>query len=191
MNGPIFWFFWCPCICTYLEKFRGNALSKALIWQLRSWLCLCYSHLHDEVGFIMTRLISRKGILTQSKYMNRSTFCEIKYMNGLCFKGQVGFEIHNTCTGSHTCTKMTPESPPPRFSVSFSRCHEFVCGLWVSCTVRIKLTYFERQFLFFCDPNVYSYIILNVSFGSQVKTCIFWKKFKPYTILNIVKGLAI
>ena len=46
--------------------------------------------------------------------MNRSTFCEIKYMNGLglFFKDWVYDWGLFQNTGSHTRTKITPELPP-------------------------------------------------------------------------------
>ena len=46
--------------------------------------------------------------------MNMSTFCEIKYMNGLIFffKGQVYDWGCFQNTGSHTRTKITPGLPP-------------------------------------------------------------------------------
>ena len=45
--------------------------------------------------------------------MNRSTFCEIKYKNGLFFfKGQVYDWGWFQNTGSHTRTKSTRELPP-------------------------------------------------------------------------------
>ena len=47
--------------------------------------------------------------------MNRSTFCEIKYMNGLCFKGQVGFEIRMYWLAHlyQNNPRVTPNLPPP------------------------------------------------------------------------------
>ena len=45
-------------------------------------------------------------------YMNLSSSFEIKYMKGLFFKGHVYDWCWFQNTGSHTHTKIPPESPP-------------------------------------------------------------------------------
>ena len=76
--------------------------------------------------------------------MSRSSFCKIKYMNGLfSFKGQEYDWDWFQNTGSHTRTKITTKSPlPARYGVSSS------IALPLNFTFQIQRMYIHFKILY-------------------------------------------
>ena len=131
--GPAFWIMYMDIVEVYLLKvyechvfWNWNGLHFLTpmyknIFFAQIPINTLFSHLH-KAGFLMMNLLTKHRAYERidkfrEQFMNRSTFCEIKYMNRLGFFSKaghmigVGFKIQ-TCTPIPKLPFVCP--PPPQ-----------------------------------------------------------------------------